>query len=405
MSSVVNWVKKNQRKLVVGSAVVGGLYVVGKIAERQLIKNQELETQKLLEKARKQNHFSATESTCAHTLAALFPTLRHNVEDNLDAERITKILRGKPSPEDKIEFWNELKVIAVSRCVVLVVGGVYLSVMIRAQLNILAGYLYEQEIAGAPNNLVNNNIQKGKFSSVLQEKFLNICTYFVSEGITKLCSCVSEIVKRCTAKIGLNQKLSLVDLEAVFNDVFENFKTVDSNRNIFNNPGIFFLPGTEGYLSDIHPSDQVVLKKMLAETLDVVDSEDSISMVHLVCKQGLSHTVDKIADYYAAIGLAGSLDTPSSSNLQTKTKNALHDSGFVSPANVSLPLAKLIPILSAQIRVPSEEEDTWLLHLQDNPAIKLLGANVYEAFCESASDKPASVGWGEYFYNAYSSWF
>jgi len=277
--------------------------------------------------------------------------------------------------------------------------------MIRAQLNILAGYLYEQEIAGAPNNLVNNNIQKGKFSSLLQEKFLNICTYFVSEGITKLCSCVSEIVKRCTAKIGLNQKLSLVDLEAVFNDVFENFKTVDSNRNIFNNPGIFFLPGTEGYLSDIHPSDQVVLKKMLAETLDVVDSEDSISMVHLVCKQGLSHTVDKIADYYAAIGLTGSLDTPSSSNLQTKTKNALHDSGFVSPANVSLPLAKLIPILSAQIRVPSEEEDTWLLHLQDNPAIKLLGANVYEAFCESASDKPASVGWGEYFYNAYSSWF
>merc|ERR1711936_1360128 len=94
---------------------------------------------------------------------------------------------------------------------------------------------------------------------------------------------------------------------------------------------------------------------------------------------GLSHTVDKIADYYAAIGLTGSLDTPPSSNLQTKTKNALHDSGFVSPANVSLPLAKLIPILSAQIRVPSEEEDTWLLHLQDNPAIKLLGANVYEA--------------------------
>jgi len=387
---------------VVGSAVVGGLYVVGKIAERQLVKNQELETQKLLEKARKQNHFSATESTCSHTLAALFPTLRSNVEDNLDAERITKILRGKPSPEDKIEFWNELKVIAVSRCVVLVVGGVYLSVMIRAQLNILAGYLYEQEVAGSPN-LVNNNIQKGKFSSVLQEKFLNICTYFVSDGISKLCSCVSEIVKRCTSKISLNQKLSLVDLEAVFNDVFENCKTVDSDRNIFNNPGIFFLPDSESFLSDIHPSDQVVLKKMLAETLDVVDSEDSISMVHLVCKQGLSHTVDKIADYYAAIGLSGSLeDTPSSTQ---QTKNALHDSGFVSPANVSLPLAKLIPILSAQILVPSEEEDSWLVHLQDNPAIKLLGANVYEAFCESASAKPECVGWGASFYDACSSWF
>ena len=55
------------------------------------------------------------------------------------------------------------------------------AVMLRIQLNILAGYLYEQEIACVPH-LVNNNIQKGKFSSELQEKFLNICTYFVSEG-------------------------------------------------------------------------------------------------------------------------------------------------------------------------------------------------------------------------------
>merc|ERR1719187_1231983 len=124
-------------------------------------------------------------------------------------------------------------------------------------------------------------------------------------------------------------------------------------------------------------------------------------MTHLVCKQGLGYTVDKIAEYYAAIGLSGSMEKPSPTNLQTK--NSLHDSGFVSPANVSLPLAKLIPILSAQIHVSSEEEDAWLVHLQDNPAIKLLGANVYEAFCEPSAAKP--VGWGEYLYEAASSWF
>lgn len=407
MSSVVNWVKRNQRRLVVGSAVVGGLYLVGRVAECQLIKNQELETQKLLEKARKQNHFSATESTCTHTLAALFPTLRKLVEEKLDSDRITAILRGKPSAEDKIEFWNELKVIALSRCVVLVVGGVYLSVMLRTQLNILAGYLYQQEIAGGPNLLNNNHVdvQKGKISNDLQEKFLNICTFFVSEGVEKLCAAVSEIVKRCTSKISLNQKLSLVDLEAVLNDIFENCKTLETDRNIFNNPGIFFLPNSENFLSDIHPSDQGLLKQMFAETLDVMDSEDSISMAQLVCKQGLGHTVDRIAEYYAAIGLSGTSNTSPPAN--PENKNSLHDSGFVSPANVSLPLAKLIPILTAQIRVPSDEEDAWLIHLQENPAIKLLGANVYEAFCESASgaSQNKTGGWGEYLYKTASSWF
>merc|ERR1711874_92553 len=217
----------------------------------------------------------------------------------------------------------------------------------------------------------NLDIQKGKFSSELQEKFLNICNYFVSEGVAKLCESVSETVKRCTAKITLNQKLSLVDLEAVINDVFENCKTLESDRNIFNNPGIFFLPTSENFLSDIHPSDQGVLKQMFAETMDVLDSEDSISMAHLVCKQGLGYTVDKIAEYYAAIGISGSMEKPSPTN--PLTKNALHDSGFVSPANVSLPLAKLIPILSAQVRAPPDEDDAWLSHLQENPAIKLLG--------------------------------
>jgi len=391
---------------VLGGAVAGGIYLVGRIAERHMIRTQENETKKLFEKARKQNHFSATESTCTHTLAALFPTLRRIVEEKLDADRITAILREKPSPEDKIEFWTELKVIAFSRCVVLVVGGVYLSVMLRTQLNVLAGYLYEQEIAGGPH--LNNNqvcVKTGKISSELQEKYLNICTHFVSEGVGQLCNAVSDIVKRCTEKISLKQKLSLVDLEAVLNDIFENCKSLETERNIFKNPGIFFLPNSDNFMSEIHPSDQELLKQMLAETLDVVDCEDTVAMTQLVCKQGLSHTVDRIAEYYAAIGLSGNFSSPTTSD--SESKNSLHDSGFVSPANVSLPLAKLIPILTAQIKVsPEDEGDAWLIHLQDNPAIKLLGANVYEAFCQAGYDKEnQNVGWGEYLYKTATSWF
>ena len=40
MSSFVSWVKRHRRKLVVSGAVIGGLYLVGKIAERQMAKMQ-----------------------------------------------------------------------------------------------------------------------------------------------------------------------------------------------------------------------------------------------------------------------------------------------------------------------------------------------------------------------------
>ena len=40
MSSFVSWVKRHRRKLVISGAVIGGLYLVGKVAERQMAKMQ-----------------------------------------------------------------------------------------------------------------------------------------------------------------------------------------------------------------------------------------------------------------------------------------------------------------------------------------------------------------------------
>ena len=151
MSSFVSWVKRHRRKLVLSGAVIGGLYLVGKIAERQMAKMQvrlptcfltfkeinfaktgncficqEEETRRILEAARKQNHFASTENTAHRTLAALFPALRQVIGEKLETDTITNILRQRPPTEDKIQFWTELKVISVSRCVVLVLSGVYL---------------------------------------------------------------------------------------------------------------------------------------------------------------------------------------------------------------------------------------------------------------------------------------
>ena len=186
MSSFVSWVKRHRRKLVISGAVIGGLYLVGKVAERQMAKMQvrlqtcslnfkeinfskpgncficqEEETRRILEAARKQNHFTSTENTAHRTLAALFPALRQVIGEKLDTDTITNILRQRPPTEDKIQFWTELKVISVSRCVVLVLSGVYLCIMLRVQLNILAGYLYDQQIsstAGKSNIMISQNM-------------------------------------------------------------------------------------------------------------------------------------------------------------------------------------------------------------------------------------------------------
>ena len=102
---------------------------VFRLAERQLVKAREAETALLVkfvclllfkylisnffsqvERTRKANQFSATESTCRHTLASLMPTLLTQVKENLNTEAVTDLLRSKPGPEEKLKLWERLKV-------------------------------------------------------------------------------------------------------------------------------------------------------------------------------------------------------------------------------------------------------------------------------------------------------
>ena len=61
-----------------------------------------------------------------------------------------------------------------------------------------------------------------------------------------------------------------------------------------------------------------------------------------LCRQGLSHIMDNVSEYYNTTGLSHQDNTPD--------KSCLHDSVFVSPTALSLPVAKIIPLLSSQVR-------------------------------------------------------
>lgn len=280
MASLVSWVRRNRRKLAVSGAVIGGLYVVGKIAETQYSKYREEENRKLIQKVRKENHFAATDTTCIETLAALFPLLRKELTESLDTESLTSELRSNKdlSKEDKLRLWNELKSVSVTRCVVLVVGGVYLAVMVRIQLNILAGYLFNNE------PMANNNIKMGSVSREVQEKFLSICNNFVSLGLKSLCFNVHEMVKGCVEKLELQQKLSLAEIEAVFQEVLRSLKSASEDANLFTNCGVYFLPASNDFIEDLVDADKEELKKMFAETLDVIECEDSVELVNKLCR-------------------------------------------------------------------------------------------------------------------------
>ena len=99
-----------------------------------------------------------------------------------------------------------------------------------------------------------------------------------------MCSVVKEVVRDCVDNIELQQKLSLTELEAVFKTVLVRMKSVDEMENIFTNPGAYFLPSSDEFLENLADIDKDEVNKMLAETLDVIECEDSIDTAQKLCR-------------------------------------------------------------------------------------------------------------------------
>ena len=132
---------------------------------------------------------------------------------------------------------------------------------------------------------LNNNNKLQKLSTELQEKFLSICNNFVSEGVGRLSAEVSTLVSSSLKNLSLQQRLSLAELEVVFLDIFQQIQSgLTETPSILLNPGLYFLPATDQFLSSLGEEDQGHVKNMLAETLDVLESEDTVHLVKQLCR-------------------------------------------------------------------------------------------------------------------------
>ena len=92
------------------------------------------------------------------------------------------------------------------------------------------------------------------------------------------------MVETLVYNIELHQQLCLSELEGLLTRGFEKLKLLPETENIFRNPGAFFLPSTDLFLHDVAPCEKEELKKMFAETLDVVECDDTVNAVNKLCR-------------------------------------------------------------------------------------------------------------------------
>ncbi|XP_029052249.1 peroxisomal biogenesis factor 3 [Osmia lignaria lignaria] len=376
-SRIRGFVSRHRRKFILGGIVFGSVVFI-RYTTRKLREWQEKEIKDMLEKTKRRQYFECTERTCSQMIMSLTSTLRDSIIKVLDTEAIVNKLRnGCP---DKVACWNELKVLAIARSAVVIYSYAMLATLIRIQFNVMGGHVYK-DIQNS-NGMTTENI--------VQTKYMSLSRHFIYDGIKKLSLLIKDKVAEITASISLKDELTLRDIEEIYWAITSSI-SADSSKDPIKNLAEYML------LLTCEDDQEPIVSKLINETLDLLESEEVQNLTQSNIRSGFSLLVDHISAFFVGsptmengktVQNGFSVPGTSSQNHNNWKDNndisANYDSNsFVNINKISMPMAKIIPIVNGQVpdKPTAKDFQTDLLQqLVTNSELKTLGANIYEAF-------------------------
>lgn len=364
-----NFVSRHRRKFLIGGVFVAGGMLTLRYAQRKLIEYQEAKAREFFEKQRRSQHFEATERTCNQAIMGLAPTLVDEILKNLDADAIVADIRN--NPKNKVQLWNKLKVLAVSRLCALVYASSMLVIVLRIQFNVLGGYLYK--------DTVNNEEQ---ITAELQQNYVALVQHFLKDGCAALCQLIQTKVKQILSSYDLARKLTLTETEQIFCSI-----QMAINSDV-NDPSSHLAKYV--YPSVLPASTSIGLfDKMYNETIDMLESNDASTLNANNVSRGFSIIMDNIADFYFKPTNAGNENNVTTAKLTEIKGDEIAAEPLPNINMISIPIPKLIPVINGLAKQPFSNNNnppglsTSLVTLYlISDKVKILGANTYEVFCQ-----------------------
>lgn len=358
LSSTWNFIKRHKRKFIFTGVFVGGVYLLGKYAQRKIQDIQEREAAEYIAQARRQFHFESNQRTCNMTVLSMLPTLREAIIHHLNSETLTTLLKTKPA--NKLEIWEDLKIISFTRSVVAIYSTCMLVVLLRVQLNIIGGYLYL-------DNSVTKNGATPLAPPDVQQQYLSSIQHLLGEGLIELITVVKKAVQEVLGPMSLRQSLSLQELEEQLTRI--RHLVEDSTSSKHKSLSWYMMPDEENTLASQAcglTENDITTIKLLNETRDMLESPDFSTVLSTCLSRGFVRFLDNLAEFFRPPqGDATTCNSP--------------DCLVLSP--VSLPLAKIIPIINGQIHsICSEIPSHFVQDLLLIDQVKEFAANVYETF-------------------------
>jgi len=359
----------------------------------------------------KRQHFENMERTCVSSYIALIPSLKETFIRCLDVDSLTDSLKNRIP--NKLEVWDRLKVIAFTRIIVTIYGTSLLNVLLRIQLSVIGGYLF-QEAGSDQKKATMRNIDGVILSHVtaidtdLQHKYLSLANYLVQGGMEELCDYVLAKSESVVGRLSLKQKVTISDLEEMFWSIIssikvesepENVTTVPAAhkcRNPTKHPWNYIFPKdileSQNYFRNVtqpcrpHYEPPDLYQRLMGDTFDLLESDDVCGILHSFESHGISHFLDRLAESIQELSLQTStmsesvMESSSDGSNPVFNETVSMDQRYNLFREIAVPIAKLIPVMNGLSLASLNGTDPWILLLVHAESVSTLGANVYESF-------------------------
>lgn len=302
----------------------------------------------------------------------MLPNLRESINKELNSDSITHLLQS--SPPNKMSLWEQLKIITMTRIMIVVYGCCLLSLLLRVQLNVVGGYLFLDSL-GQKSLQTQSTEARSKQQTIpqnVQEKYLSRIGYFLKQGIFDLCAFVRHAVAKEVSGISLKELMSIDYVQGVLNAVRERVEC--GRMEMCQGPPTlplvqYLLPGEKVPDIEVKTDEEEICDKLDKETRDILESPDFHLVLQESLERGFTRVMDTLADHY---------------RLKMNAENP-----HIGLYEVTMPCAKLLPVLESVLdNMLCDAPNPFVQELLLLEQMKNLAANIYEAFSQEQLMSP-----------------
>lgn len=378
---IVDFVNRHRNKFLLLGGAAGTLYIIKKI-----LADQEKQWQRssshgfVCETRKKEIHFENVINECNQLCQRMCPKIIARLDELLDDSKLIENLSAKRSEKNvqsKVEIWKSLKVKILTRLLSEIYSICIMVCYMRVQMSVIGGQVFASNIGAFANNSSPTSATMADLANMKTcSKYIGLLGAFYDKRFDSIIQPIEEAVEEALRGFNLDYNIGIKDFRTILDKIKGSVSfflhSAGANERVFlmdpdklSTEDLATTCPESGPLSE---ADEAILRKMIAETHDILQSDD------------FKHVLDSSID----VGYALLLDVLLGSfiKIESKLSNKDKKPNFSNPNAIQVPLAKILPQIRSNYQERTEADQKALVnHLLCLDVLNCFASNVYDAFC------------------------